>query len=99
MLKWLSRGQRVWQFLVRPSAAEEESHEQAGYHAAMNALMLLMFVACIPVAAMTLAIAGAPGGILTAFSTASAGANRRLSQVAMGQARWSRLAWAFRARA
>ena len=74
MLNWLSRGRQVWQFLVRPRASEEQSHEQAGYHAAINALMLITFVASIPIVGTNVAVAGVVGGVLTAIWTVSAGA-------------------------
>jgi signal transduction histidine kinase/DNA-binding NarL/FixJ family response regulator len=68
MSQWLSRGQRVWQFLVRPSASEDVSQEQAGYYAAMNALLLITAVATLPLVIVSFAIMGLTGGLVTALA-------------------------------
>jgi signal transduction histidine kinase/PleD family two-component response regulator/HPt (histidine-containing phosphotransfer) domain-containing protein len=81
MSQWLSRGWRVWQFLVRPGVSEQTSHEHLGYLAAINGLLLILFVASIPIVSVTMDIAGVGSGLLVASATVSTGGCYLLSRL------------------
>jgi signal transduction histidine kinase/DNA-binding NarL/FixJ family response regulator/HPt (histidine-containing phosphotransfer) domain-containing protein len=69
MSQWLSRGRRSWQYLVRPSASEDVSQEQLGYHAAMTSFLLITSLASLPLVVVNFALMGVMGGLLTALAT------------------------------
>jgi signal transduction histidine kinase/DNA-binding response OmpR family regulator len=73
MLQWLSWSGRVWHFLVRPSATEQVSPEQASFRTAMNALLLVMFLAGIPMIGVNTAMAGTLGLVFSAGASAASG--------------------------
>jgi signal transduction histidine kinase/DNA-binding NarL/FixJ family response regulator len=106
MSQWLSRGRRVWQFLVRPSASERVSPEQVGYRVAMNALMLIIFLASVPLVGVNVAMMGVTNGLLTAITAAGNGVCYLLARrghvrmasigfLAVGQGAVMSLVWLF----
>jgi signal transduction histidine kinase/DNA-binding response OmpR family regulator len=106
MSQWLSRGPRLWQFLVRPSATEQVSPEQSGYHTAMNALMLVVFLAGLPLIVVNVSLTDLSTGLRTGLATMATGVCYLLARrgyvrlaaigfLAVGQITVAALVWVF----